>query len=319
MTDTWRTWPFIFLIGVTSSISSRSRPSKLGDWTEILSFIPLPPPSTDHSIMVTTVHLDDESLRHIVTKNWSILGKSHYTLPVFNRRPLKAYRRPRTSRTFWFMQIARSNPLTNSLHDWPRSWSCPAQLLAQALNKSQLLSSSTHAKSLAVLLSLIWPPKLTPKSTNPSPWLSLPKPQRDDACTPSANSATSHIGGHSQMHHNIYSLLLQVQHFLQKFTFGVLHHLQDLQKAICRTDQNSIAQRFSFQFFNIRHKKQTDAVGLHFSQTDHNGTVDVMINVLDFIHLPPFTERALALRLKIEKHRIHQLHCAAPRGFNIFD
>ena len=50
-----------------------------------------------------------------------------------------------------------------------------------------------------------------------------------------------------------------------------------------------------------------------------NGTADVMINVLDFIHFPLFTERALTLRFKTEKHRIHQLHCPAPRGLNIFN
>ena len=101
-----------------------------------------------------------------------------------------------------------------------------------------------------------------------------------------------------EVHHYINSLSVQVQNHSQELKFGVLYHLQDLEKAICRTT----LKIHSSHCFNIRHKKQTDAVELHFSQTDHNGTVDVMINVLDFIRLPSFTERALSLRLKIEKH-----------------
>ena len=59
-------------------------------------------------------------------------------------------------------------------------------------------------------------------------------------------------------------------------------------------------------------------MGLHFSSDDHSGTVDISINILEFIRLPPSTLRALSLRLKLEKHWIHQLYCPAPRGLNIF-
>ena len=60
-------------------------------------------------------------------------------------------------------------------------------------------------------------------------------------------------------------------------------------------------------------------MGLHFSRTEHNGTADLMINVLDFIHIPLLTTRALSLRLKIEKHWIHQFCYLALRDLNIFD
>ena len=83
--------------------------------------------------------------------------------------------------------------------------------------------------------------------------------------------------------------------------------------------KNSLAQRFYSHFYNIRHKKQNDAVGLHFSRPDHKCTRDITINVLDFIHLSPHTDRALSLRLQIEKSWIHKLRCPAPRGLNIFD
>ena len=46
--------------------------------------------------------------------------------------------------------------------------------------------------------------------------------------------------------------------------------------------KNSISQRFCSHFFTIRHKKLTDAVGLHFSRADHQGMKDVSISVLEF-------------------------------------
>ena len=63
----------------------------------------------------------------------------------------------------------------------------------------------------------------------------------------------------------------------------------------------------------------TDAVGLHFSRLDHQGTKDVWINVLEFIKLLPQNDKALELRLRIDKFRIHKMRCHAPRGLNIFD
>ena len=56
--------------------------------------------STDRSIMVTTFHPEDDSLRH-VTKNWPVLGKSHSTLSVFHRKPMPAYRRPPNLKNFF--------------------------------------------------------------------------------------------------------------------------------------------------------------------------------------------------------------------------
>jgi hypothetical protein len=51
----------------------------------------------------------------------------------------------------------------------------------------------------------------------------------------------------------------------------------------------------------------------------HNGTKDVKIQVLDFVHLHPDTERAKRVRLRVEKKWIHTLRCPAPNGMNTFD
>ena len=78
---------------------------------------------------------------------------------------------------------------------------------------------------------------------------------------------------------------------------------------------NTITQRFHAHSFNVRHHKQTDAVGLHLSRLDHIGTKDVRINVLEFIKLPPQSNKALDLRLKIEAYWIHKVRCLPPKRF----
>ena len=63
-------------------------------------FTLLHPPSSSHtattdcSILVTTFHPREDSLKWVVKKNWSILGKNHSMLRVYNRKLLIPYRRP---------------------------------------------------------------------------------------------------------------------------------------------------------------------------------------------------------------------------------
>jgi len=70
----------------------------------------------------------------------------------------------------------------------------------------------------------------------------------------------------------------------------------------------------------ILHRQQDkDAVGLHFSADNHNGTEDLIISVLAFIKSTPLSQAALRYRLKVEKEWIHKLRCPAPLGLNILD
>ena len=82
--------------------------------------------------------------------------------------------------------------------------------------------------------------------------------------------------------------------------------------------KNSLSQRFYSHFFNIRHQKKNDAVGLRFSKPNHRGTDDLSINVLEFIRCLPNTTKSLNLRLKMGKYWIRKLMVPAPRGLNIF-
>ena len=170
----------------------------------------------------------------------------------------------------------------------------------------------------AIALLLIWLPERTHKSTNHSPWIPLPNHWGENVHTPNASFVLLWITPSNTLLY-IYCLSLQEQHHSESLNLVYCITCKTCKKQYVWQTKNTIAQRFSSHFFNIRHKKQADTVGLNFLQTDHNGTADVMINILDCISPHPFSEWALSLRLKIEKHWIHQLCCPAPSGLIIFD
>ena len=80
-----------------------------------------------------------------------------------------------------------------------------------------------------------------------------------------------------------------------------------------------IKDRFKNHFYDVVKKDRTKALGLHFSQQDHNGIQDIEITVLEFIKKPPRSPEASIIRDRVEKRWIHLLRCPAPQELNIFD
>ena len=80
-----------------------------------------------------------------------------------------------------------------------------------------------------------------------------------------------------------------------------------------------VKDRFVKHFYDVEKYDRTKAVGLHFSQKDHNGINDIEISVLEFIKKPPRSPEAAIIRDRVEKRWIHLLRCPAPQGLNIFD
>jgi hypothetical protein len=80
-----------------------------------------------------------------------------------------------------------------------------------------------------------------------------------------------------------------------------------------------VKDRFSKHFYDIDKEDRSKALGLHFSQGDHNGIQDVEITVLEFIKKPPRSPEASKIRDRVEKRWIHLLRCPAPQGLNTFD
>ena len=274
---------------------------------------------TDRSILVTTFHPEDNSLRNIVSKNWDILGKNHSTLPVYNRKPMLAYRRPPNLKNLLVRadcRLKKESTITKGVQPNPF-----------LLPKSEAQAHSKFVKTKQTLMTQFLSKNPAPLSITSSTSAtcittpSNPTPQRSSSLTNFVSNKSKRI---CTNHKCQFCPLLQKTSRLtctitqRKYpsmvnisckSSNLIYCItcQTCQKQYVGQTKNKIAQRFSSHFFNIRHKKVTDAVGLHFSQPDHNGIKDLTINVLEFIRLPPETQRSLEIRLRREKFWIHQL------------
>jgi aminoglycoside phosphotransferase len=80
-----------------------------------------------------------------------------------------------------------------------------------------------------------------------------------------------------------------------------------------------VKDRFSKHFYDVEKEDKTKAVGLHFSQPDHQVIRDMNISVLEFIKKPPRSPEAKIIRERVELRWIHMLRCPVPQGLNVFD
>ena len=268
----------------------------------------------DRSILTTTFHPHHDTLKKLVSKNWSILGKSHTTLPLFNRRPLVAYKRPPNLANFLVRADCRSK-LDSHSDPQPQFVNPVKQATKQTSIKDFFSTNKPIAAttSLTDLHSRTNLPRLSVSLVN------LRKPRRKctnfkcNFCPYLNKSPTITCTATGEIFPSKYNITCKSSNLIYCIT------CKTCKKQYVGQTKNTIVQRFQGHFFNIRHKKQTDAVGMHFSQPDHRGLKDLSIQILEFIRLPPQSEKALYLRLTIEKSWIHKLRCPAPRGLNIFD
>jgi len=72
-------------------------------------------------------------------------------------------------------------------------------------------------------------------------------------------------------------------------------------------------------FYHIKKRDKSFPIGRHFNLPDHNGTDDVELHIVDFIHRHPDSITAAKLRDLIEKNWIMRLRTSAPHGINTMD
>ena len=82
---------------------------------------------------------------------------------------------------------------------------------------------------------------------------------------------------------------------------------------------NKLMMRFQAHWQTIDNKQIQYDVSKHFNGTDHQGTKDLKIYVLDFIYAHPKSEMAKSLRDTIEFHWIYRLRTSLPIGMNTMD
>jgi hypothetical protein len=271
-----------------------------------LLYPPLKPDSDDNQVILTTqYHPNDCPLKEIVAENWDMLGKGNPTAFLQQKKMVMGYRRPPNLRDL----LVRSKIKPINTHQVDPQ---PPPLIG--LNRN-LTSDITHSSSLGDLTtdhtaltssrSLSQLPGIKPRN------ICKNKKCRYCPLIDTSGNFTCHA---TQIDHtcmkNISCKSSNLIYLITCNTCGLQYVGQTKRK---------LSARFQGHFYNIKKGLTKDGVGSHFSRTDHHGTDDLQIRVLEFIRLPPNSTRALSLRLRLEKKWIHKLRCPAPSGLNIMD
>ena len=292
-----------------------------------------PPPKNtekeERSILITTFDPHLDPVRDIVTHNWDILGKNKSTLPVFERKPMVAYRRPPNLK--YLLVRANCGPKKVKSHTSKKASKAthpPFDLkklddikFTEAKTQTSILSFFKKTTEVLITSASAVDLRYTPGNP-PAPSAStedvhkVNKTCYNNKCRicPILDTTGSFKCTVTQrMFTSKYNVTCQSSNLIYCITCRTC-----LKQYVGQTS-NTLTQRFYSHFHNIKHKTLKDGVSVHFTRPDHKGFKDFQLHVLDFIRLPPKSDRGLALRLKIEKGWIHRLRCPAPRGLNLFD
>ena len=282
--------------------------------------------STELIPLITTFHPNDNSLVEVVKSNWNILGKSQTTQDIHSLRVLPAYRRPKNLRDL----LVRADvfPKTKALQKELQKRTKSHFLLSKSPSLSGLASRQTSILSFTQ-------PRPSARPTKSDTHLAINKNSK----VLSKNICTSPKCRYCPLINKSGSITCSVtqQTFTSKFNVSCKSSnliycitCKCCHKQYVGQTKRTLALRFQGHFYNInlarsdlssqKHVRASqDTIGSHFACPKHNGISDLSIHIVDFISLPPNSERALQLRLKVEKLWIHRFRCPAPLGLNIFD
>ena len=280
----------------------------------------------DKVVLVTTYNPYDNSVRTISDKNWDILGKSTNSAFLHEKRLMTAYRRPTNLRDILVKadcQIKEPKKKPAAKQTLLTQFFLKGTAPQRATNSSSTSDLTTanplqvrKTQSIGDLSKIRTPRKKCPyKKCRYCPLLDT---SGTTISTTTGETFISKINVNCNSSNLIYSITCRV-----------------CDKQYVGQTKRRVLDRFQGHFYNIKSAQEffasknagkpitgrapKDAVGIHFSRSDHNGVHDLKIQVLEFMHLPPTSIRGKQLRLKIEKAWIHKLRCTAPHGLNIFD
>jgi tripartite motif-containing protein 2/3 len=272
--------------------------------------------------LVTSYHPDDKILPEIVHANWDLLGKGLATSFIHQDRPLIAFSRPPNLRDLLVKADISHKPKGKAIKTETQP-----NIITNVPSESKLRQTS--------ITSFLVPTNTV--GNNPTPAAGAKAPansqnkerlKKHKVCTnpncrycPFLNkngTIECHLTGQT------YSCKENVTCQSSNLIYGIgckrcgKHYVGQTKRAIYQRLQEhlrSITQCCSERSANFK----PQPVGLHFSAIDHQGTKDVQIQILDFVHLHPDSKKAEEIRLRVEKRWIHRLRCPAPHGMNIFD
>jgi hypothetical protein len=293
------------------------------------------------NILITDFHPTDNTVKNIVQENWDLLGKSLNTIPLFKNRPITGYRRPKNLKDLLVKAEVRTK---NELATLKRQKSMKPKA-------STLIFPEPNQKPLQRQTSIL---DFLNKGNPPTRTASLPNVNKhreqptalNKECEPfqtvSKNLCKNYRCKICPFLDKSDKITCHVTNQTHPCKFNITCNSSNLVYCICckhcgqqyvGQTKRKISHRIQEHLLNIKHLSSHNrnqlyelppsfvphAVGLHFSQMDHNGKDDVKVKILDFISFHPLSQKAKITRLKTEKNWIHTLRTPAPQGLNMMD
>ena len=298
----------------------------------------------DNVILVTTYHPEVSYIPNIVNNNWDLLGKSHNTQFIHEKHVLKAFRRPpnlrdmlvrasTSSRKSQKTQIQAKNlkfPQRDNnnaslkqptLRDFFNKLQNPDRPLTHSFSEGELSTHNiltTRETRTPSLTDVRIPTNMIKNKCITKKCRYCPNLDRIGTitCTVTGTKYNCKKNFTCKSSNLIYAITCQTckMQYVGQTKRTLLERFQGHYGNI-----NKAFKTTSFPQNGNNWQIQSDTLGKHFSNGTHRGTQDLNIQVLEFIPLPRDSERALQLRLKMEKHWIHKLRCSAPQGLNIME
>ena len=289
----------------------------------------------DQVFLITTYHPTDTGVVDVVRSNWDLLGKSPTTQFIHTKKLICGYRRPKNMRDF-LVRAAIPYRQGDEAHDPNHLPPTPPE---QGEEEEVNIVPGTMVQTRIVDFFQKQEGGTLAVGTQPG------TSNQTTSVLPVTQGAVKNKVGTSQKERGFNFCNRNFCRYCPKLnksgriTCNVTNQTFDCMKNIsCRSSNLVYAascmrcgkqyvgqtllrvkDRFSKHFLDVEKGDRTKAVGLHFSQKDHNGILDMQISVLEFIKKPPRSPEASIIRDRVEKRWIHLLRCPAPQGLNIFD
>jgi hypothetical protein len=291
-----------------------------------------PKDNKDNVFLITTYHPTDTSVVDTVRDNWDLLGKSPTTQFIHNKKLICGYRRPKNLRDFLVRAAIpfREGDGVCDPNFHPPCTEEQESVVEEVLAPGMMVQTKIH--------DLFAKQDRSEGAVEPLPSTSGVGTTQSTHSGPGKVGTSSKERGFNFCNRNFcrYCPKLNKSGVI---TSNVTNQTFDCMKKIsCRSSNLVYAvscmkcgkqyvgqtllrvkDRFSKHFLDVEKGDKSKAVGLHFSQKDHNGILDMKISVLEFIKKPPRSPEAAIIRDRVEKRWIHLLRCPAPQGLNIFD
>ena len=290
------------------------------DRKDLLTFKTNPTESEAPVVLVTTYHPTEKTIVQVTKKNWNMLGKSQTTAPLHQKKFLVGYRRPKNLKDMLVrstLKPIKQTPAKPSQILFPAQKQGTKQTDIRHFFTKESSRPLTHSASTTDISRGTQAGTLKPSSlTNLHSKSKEKRKCNNPKCRycPRLNTTgtiTCHVT--NAKYYTMTNINCQSTNLVYAIS------CRTCGKQYVGQTKRSIMQRFQGHFDKVKRAVPNDAVGSHFSQTNHRGVLDMNISVLTFITPHPDSKKGLETRLKYEKSWIHRLRCPAPLGLNIFD